>query len=152
MESHQESVAFGRDFIPIVPPQLGPDHVVMHIYSLVHHFAILHIERAQTRGSNVTVILTGLQACMRDIPEVGTTLAMWLLQQANLPSALHAIIALLCMLNLQGKCRQVDCRFAAAAVRIMCKRERIEHCCRALSVLCCAEPPCCAALCYAALQ
>lgn len=48
MEGHQECIPLCRHLVPIEPPQLCPDHMVMHIYGLVHHFPILWV--TQTAG------------------------------------------------------------------------------------------------------
>ncbi len=41
MESQQEGIPFSCHLIAVVLPQLGSDHMVMHIYGPVHHLPIL---------------------------------------------------------------------------------------------------------------
>ena len=45
MEGQQESITLSGHLVPIMARQQGPDHMVMHIYGLVHDFSVLHVAK-----------------------------------------------------------------------------------------------------------
>lgn len=123
MEGHQECIPLCRHLIPIEPPQLCPDDMVMHIYGFVHHFPILWVTPT-AEGQGLSQV-----SMERQMPSQRNQ--HWLQHNCRTRSAAH-------------------CTEALRAMTKQYKRRGIALSCS--SMLCCCTVVCCAVPCQAMLS